>query len=136
VVYDKQANALLPVWTDVIAAVTSAGAPSSTITDGINMANRDRFIVLADEQLNLPPLTFAAGQLTQLAYPIEKNPSMFNFDRFIPLKDMEMHFNNTNGGTFADVQTGSVSIFLAQEVGATAAAWSFTFSTRARYRDF
>jgi len=136
VVYDKQANAALPVWTDVILGVTSAGAASSTITDGINMANRDRFIVLADEQFNLPSLTYAAGVQTNQAYPFEKNPSMFNFDRFINMKDAEMHFNNTNGGTFADIQTGSVSIFIAQEVGTTPNAWFFNFSTRARYRDF
>lgn len=136
VVYDKQANAALPVWTDVILAVTSAGAASSNITDGLNMANRDRFIVLADEQINFPAITNTGGVLSNLAFPQEKNPSMFNFDRFIPLKDMEMHFNNTNGGTYADIQTGSVSVFFAMEAGGTAASWTFTGSTRARYRDF
>lgn len=136
IVYDKQANAALPVWTDVILGVNSAGAASSTITDGINMANRDRFIVLADEQINAPAFTNTAGVLTNLSYPQEKNPSMFNFDRFIPLKDMEMHFNNTNGGTFADIQTGSVSIFFAMQGTGTAASWQMTWSMRCRFRDY
>lgn len=136
VVYDKQANAALPVWTDVIMGLTSAAVPSSTITDGINMANRDRFIVLADEQLNLPAQTNTAGVLTNCFFPYEKNPSMFNFDRFIKLKDMEMHFNNTNGGSFADIQTGSLSLFLAQDSTGTGASWSFRYGARTRYRDF
>lgn len=136
VVYDKQANAALPVWTDVILGVTSAAVPSSTITDGLNMANRDRFIVLVDEQFNLPSQTYTGGVLTNLSYPQEKNPSMFNFDRFVKLRNMEMHFNNTNGGSFADIQTGSISIFVAFESTSTAGSWGFGYSTRTRYRDF
>lgn len=133
IVYDRQANAALPIWTDVIGAVVSGGGPSSTIMDGIQLANRDRFIILADEQYNLPSVTNTTGVLTNMAYPQEKNPSMFNFDRFIKLKDMETHFNNTNGGTFADIQTGSLSLFFA--VQTTDSSWSLTWSARTRYTD-
>lgn len=133
VVYDKQANAMLPMWGDVIAGVTSAGAASNTITDGINMANRDRFIVLMDEQYNLPPQTYTGGVVTNLSYPQEKNPSMWNFDRYVKLKDMEVHFNNTNGGTYADIQTGSINMFVALASYGTANSWEFSWGSRTRF---
>lgn len=135
VVYDRQANAALPNWADLISAQTSAGATSTSCYDGINMANRERFLVLADEQFNFPSVTFTAGVLTNYEAITEKLPSMFNFDRFIPLKDMEMHFNNTNGGTFADIQTGSISLFVAMDSNGTAASWQFNYTARTRFDD-
>jgi len=134
VVYDKQANAALPTWTEVIGAVTSAGVASNTAFDGLNMANRDRFIILADEMLVLPGMQNAAGVITNITdFGTDKNPSMYNFDRFIRLRDMECHFNNTNGGTFADIQSGSLSIFTC--TSSTTNAFTFTFSARVRFSD-
>lgn len=135
VVYDKQANAALPTWTDLISGVTSAGVASNSTYDGINMANRDRFIVLADEQMTLPSVTNTAGVLTNVGTltGTEKNPCMMNFDRFIKLRDMECHFNNTNGGTFADVMSGSLNIFCCTSVAD--GAYTFTFSARVRFSD-
>lgn len=135
VVYDRQSNAALPNWADLISAQTSAGATSTSAYDGMNMANRERFIMLVDEQFNFPSVTNTAGVLTNTAFPQEKDPSMFNFDRFVPLKDMEMHFNNTNGGTFADIQTGSLSLFVAIDSNSTAASWQLNWTARTRFDD-
>lgn len=133
VVYDHQANAALPLWTDLIGAVNVTGAAGTSAYDGVQLANRERFIVLADEQFNLPAVTNTAGVLTNLAFPQEKNPSMFNFDRFIRLKDLQTHFNNVNGGTFADIQTGSLNIFVVSQNNSN--AWAFTYSVRVRFDD-
>lgn len=135
IVYDKQANAALPNWADLITSISSAGAATTGIFDGINMANRERFIVLADEQLLLPALTFAAGQLsgTSIDQGGSKNPSMFNFDRFIKLRDMETLFNNTNGGTFADIQSGSLNMFVANS--GTDSSWLFRGVARVRFSE-
>lgn len=135
VVYDKQANAALPTWTDLISNVSSAGAATNGAFDGINMANRDRFIILADEQIWTPSVTNTAGVLTNVGAlnATDKNPSMYNFDRFIRLRDMESHFNNTNGGTFADLQSGSLSIFAVHSN--TDSAWNIAFTARVRFSD-
>lgn len=135
VVYDKQANAALPNWADLITSISNAGAATTGALDGINMANRDRFIVLADEQMWLPSCTNTAGVLTNVGglNTTDKNPSMFNFDRFIKLRDMEMHFNNTNGGTFADIQTGSLNFFFA--LTGTDQSYSANFVARTRFQD-
>lgn len=136
VVYDKQANAALPNWADLITSISAAGAATTNVLCGLNMANRERFIVLADEMLLLPSVTNAGGLgvLTNLGAinTSDKNPSMFNFDRFIRLRDMEAHFNNTNGGTFADVQTGSLNIFF---VSGNDAQYSCIWNARVRYSD-
>lgn len=136
IVYDRQANAALPVWTDVITATTAAGTASSTVRDGISMANRERYRVLADEQLLLPSVTNTAGVLTNVGAlnSTDKNPTMWNFDRFIPLKNMETHYNNVNGGTFADIQSGSISIFFACDPSSDG-KWAMTWTSRLRFDD-
>lgn len=133
--YDRQANAAVPAWADVITNVSSNGTATVNIADGVNLGNRDRFIILADEQLWLPSVTNTAGVLTNVGAlnATDKNPSMFNFDRFIKLRDAETHFNNTNGGTAADIQSGSLNLFFA--VGTTDSSFTFTYSVRVRYSD-
>lgn len=135
VVYDKQANAALPAWADLITSVSAAGAATTGAYDGINMGNRERFIVLADEQLWTPSVTYTGGVLTNVGTlnASDKNPSMFNFDRFIRLRDMESHFNNTNGGTYADLQSGSLNCFFV--AAGTDAAWQLDAVTRVRFAD-
>jgi len=133
VVYDRQANAALPVWTDLIANVTQAGSVNTGVYGNLNLANRERFIILADERYNFSPST-ATGSATSAVTATEKNPVMANFDRFIKLRGLEAHFNQTNGGTYADIQTGSITIFL---VGDATSGGNFTFTywTRLRYQD-
>lgn len=135
IVYDRQANAALPAWTDVIGAVTSAGAASSGMYDGNQLANRERFIILADEQFWLPSVTNTAGVLTNVGSlnQTDKGPSMWNFERFIKLKDLPMQFNNTNGGTAADIQTGSLNIFCVCQT--TDSSYNLAFTARTRYSD-
>lgn len=134
IVYDRQCNTALPIWSDLILAVDKAATGTSNVLDGVNMGNRDRFIVLADEQMWLPAVTNTAGVLTNVGTlnSTDKNPTMFNFDRFIRLKDLEAHFNNVNGGTFADIQTGGMFMFLASGADAQ---YSMAWSARLRYED-
>lgn len=136
VVYDRQPNGTTAMWTDVVLGVTAAGATSSLIRDGINMGNRERFVVLIDEQMYLPGLTNTAGQVTTVAdYGTnDKNPSMFNFDRFVNLRDMETHFNNGTAGNITDIQSGCITMFVACEAAATA-SWRFYWSSRVRFLD-
>lgn len=56
VIYDRQANGALPAVADILTGYNAAGATSSTVYDGLNMNNRDRFLVLRDRKLYLPPL--------------------------------------------------------------------------------
>lgn len=138
VVYDRQANGALPIWGDVTLAVTAAGATSSLCRDGLNLANRERFKVLIDESLYLPAYNqaAAANYTSNISPPnvTDKNPSMFNFDRYVLLHDLDTHFNNNNAGTVADIQTGSLIMFWITDASA-GANWTFTVSARTRYDD-
>lgn len=137
VVYDRQANGANAKWEDVISSVTAAGASSSTELDSMNLANRERFDILIDEQLYLPGFQITAGVVastTSLFGSTDKNPTMFNIDRFVNLKNREVHFNNTNGGSIADIQTGSLQFFLVSSSVAQA-KWTMDFTARIRFQD-
>lgn len=136
VVYDRQPNGAKALWTDVIASVTNAGATASTEVDGLNMANRERFQILADEQLYLNGFQSTAGVISTPSFftSTEKNPPMLNFDRFIKLKNLEVHFNNGAAGTVADIQTGAVLMFFAAGANSDA-KWVFEYGSRTRYQD-
>jgi len=135
IVYDRQTNGAAPAWGDVIAGVTSAGAASTNALDGINMSNRERFKVLCDEQVLLPSITDAggAGVLTNVAALDTSGPSnKFNFDRFIPLRNLETHYKAT-AGAVGDIATGG--IFIATVSNAIDSAWQFSYTSRLRFDD-
>lgn len=136
VVYDRQANAAAPAWSDVIQCVTSGGSASSSVRDGLNLANRERFVILIDERMTFPCVTDTAGSFSSIGNlgSSEKNPGMFNFDRYVKLHGLESHFNNTNGGTIADIQTGSIVMFFVTDANA-GTGWTFQWSSRIRYQD-
>jgi len=136
VVYDRQANAAQCAYSDVITNVSAAGTATQSITGFVNMANRERFIVLIDEVLWCPALSIAGGSatVTGLVTGSDKVQSMFNFSRYVKLKGLETHFNNTNGGTYADIQTGMLTMFFAAD-GAGSTNWIFNWQSRVRFQD-
>jgi len=136
VVYDRQANGASPSWTDVISQYDQGGNLNSGVLAGLNMGNRERFIVLIDEQYTFSSQTITAGAVSSV-FPLtatEKVPIMANFDRYVKLRGLETHFNQTNGGTIADIQTGAIHMFVAGDA-TSASAFKFTWWGRFRYQD-
>lgn len=137
VVYDEQSNGAVPAFADVISSYTATGANASTAYDGINMNNRERFKVLVDEQFALPALTVAAGVITAgqtMDTTGNKKAAPWNFDRFIPLKDLITHFKASAGG-IGDVATGALIMFVVCDSAVTDSAFDFGWSARLRYDD-
>jgi len=130
VVYDAQPNAALPVLADILQN-SNAGLATTNLSFH-NLNNRDRFIFLKDYKVMLPAVTVAAGVLTNEAIP-DPIYHTFNIDWEIPLRRMETTFNAVNGGTIADVTTGS--LLLVTLDGNNAGTVSFAFSSRVRYID-
>lgn len=136
IVYDRQPNGAVPVWSLVVASYIAAGTSASTAYDGLNMNNRERFKVLADEQLRFPAVTNTSGVLTNQAQTDatgNTGAAKWNFERFIRLKDMPTHFNATNGGGIGDVTTGSLVMFCVSQ--SNDACWTFNWSSRLRFDD-
>lgn len=82
IVYDKQANAATPATTTIVA--------SDAITTHMNLSNNRRFIVVCDEVTHIGsagPQSWCITGYRKINLPTE--------------------FNDVNGGTIADITTGS-----------------------------
>lgn len=91
VVYDRQTNTALPATTQIV--------QTDEIVGMMNLNNNKRFSVLLDEVI---PCLGTGGP--QAAY----------VSRYVKLNHL-VEFNQTNGGTVADIQTGSVIALFWQE---------------------
>jgi len=130
VVYDHQPNAALPVLADLIQN-SNAGLATQVLSYP-NLNNRDRFTILKDYKIMLPPFTNTAGVITNEVIPDPIRNSM-NIDWDIRLGRRETTFNAVNGGTIADVTTGS--IFMVTFDGNNAGTVALSFQSRLRYVD-
>lgn len=118
--WDSQPNGALPALTDVL-----------TATDGksfMNLANRDRFWVLKDWQMNVGPstnLVLAAGA----APPLTKT-----FNWYVKVNRETVY--NGNAGTIGDIRTGALLLLGCGSHTAASALYSTLDGTvRVRYTD-
>lgn len=113
IVYDRQPNASLPTVTDVWVTDTIDTMP--------NKNNKKRFKVLVDEKSEG---LSAAG------------PSTLYLSGFRKFKNpLETYYNNTNGGTIADITTGSYVAFVWQNGNIITASPTSSLFTRVTYMD-
>lgn len=111
VVYDKQANAAFPAITQVL--------NTNDFVSPMNLSNSDRFTIIR----------------SFITEPISTgNNYSVSGHEFIPI-DLEAIYNDTNGGTIADIQTGSILITIAYNAQVTTAAPLFSFISRIRFDD-
>jgi len=133
VVYDSQPNAALPLIGALLQDSNAAGVVNAL--SGINLTNRQRFKILRDHQVLLPSVTNAGGGGVLTNGPVLMDPisKSMNIDMFIDLKGLETVFNGVNGGTIADITSGSIFITLVS-LGQSN-AYQLSFNTRLRYYD-
>lgn len=113
-VYDKETNGATPGATDVFASNDSM-AP-------MNLANSDRFIVVADHS---PVL--ANGMLNCT------NPTMMNFEIYRKMR-LPLQFNDTTTATITAINTGGLFLCCALGDAATTLTTQETY-TRVRFID-
>lgn len=116
IVYDRQPNAALPTTTDVF--------DQDYIGALMNLNNNKRFLSLVNEEIILS----SAG------------PTAFFRTGFISFKKrfgslLPTEFNTTNGGTIADLTTGSFVAFTWQNGNIITANPTSALVTRIRYTD-
>lgn len=117
IVYDKQTNAATPAITDVLTA--------ATVLAPMNLANRDRFVVLAEDTFR-PDNTF--NDTAAIAEYAEFR------QRYIKIR-LDTVFNNTSGGTVADIQSGGLFIIALSTMVNGTAEPVVTIYSRIRYTD-
>jgi len=130
IIYDEQPNAALPVLADVFQN-SNAGLATSNLSFQ-NLNNRDRFRILKDYKILLPSVQVAAGVNTNEVI-IDPIRNSFNVDWDIQLSGLEATYNAVNGGTVADITTGSLLVLTFD--GNNAGTTSFSFISRLRYVD-
>jgi len=128
VFYDSQPNAGVSTLATLFA--DSNAAHGTSVDSEINLDNRARFKILADKQFIFPSLTNTAGVLTNLG-PQDNILQSFDINLFIKLKGLETVFNGTNGGTDADITSGSLYVVTFGGIGNYGAQWA----SRLRYYD-
>lgn len=117
IVYDRQPNAALPAVTDVVTF--------DNIVAFMNLNNSKRFLVIVNEEFD--------GLSVQ-------GPNAFFKKGYVSFKKrfkctLPTEFNGVNGGTIADITTGSFVAFTWQNGSITTAAPNDLLLTRIRYID-
>nr|WAE43238.1 MAG: capsid protein [Cressdnaviricota sp.] len=136
IVYDRQPNAGYPSLATFLNTARQDGTSvTGTIWSSVNINLFERFVVLMDEIIALPPeavVGLVAGSDT--VGPTEQKN--FIIDRYIKLKNLETVFNvSSNPITIAAINTGALYLFSIGDLGAGAAPWSWKGETRLRFMD-
>lgn len=131
IILDKTpAGAAAPALTDIIQSRDQVGTASNTITSGVNIDKRDRYVLLRDYKILLPAVTNTAGVLTNLGqYDANKS---FSFDEFIDLRQYGvMNYVSTSSPiTTANIQSNAIYLFVLAE---TDNKWRFTYRARFKF---
>lgn len=139
-VYDRQPNAAVPALGDVLQDCNPAGTTQSIAYSGLNISNADRFKILRDTQYAVSGAYDAgAGGITSPSLLLPQvvgdisRPSSGKW--FVNLKGLETHFNGTNGGTIADITTGSLLLFTTGLQTSANAQFALQGQARVRFVD-
>lgn len=128
IVYDSQANGGLPGLATLLQDSNAAAASSPQ--SNINLVNRERFKIIKDYQIITPPVAVVANGPNSINDPIMNT---WNINWFIKLNGLETIYNATNGGTVADISSGSL-LLITCSVN-TNSKWTLSGSSRLRYYD-
>lgn len=120
--WDTQPNGALPSITDVLTTL-STNAP-------LNLNNRDRFRVLVDKRYCLDPFIFnsttSCCSATNQIKPVKIYRKL----------NLETIFNATNGGTIADIASGSLTaLWIGSDPSGLNGPVDFNGSYRVRFAD-
>jgi len=128
-VYDAQPNGAFPAIADLFQDSTAGGATG--FMSELNLNNRERFKILREKMWVMGPT--AANQAGQTV--INDGSQCLVINEFIKLKKIEAIFNATNGGTVADVTSGSLFAVFMSDANSTSSAWNAVYTARLRYYD-
>lgn len=137
IIYDRQANGAKPVESDVIKNYSFDGSNTSLVTDHLNMDNRNRFLVLFDRFIYLPPLGIN-GATPGKVQGIVVNPSdgslPFSGAINLNLRGLLTQYNKNSTGLIGDIQSGSLYLLVMGEFDTNpTSAWEMEVSARLRF---
>jgi len=137
IIYDRQPNGAFPTLADVLTDYDNAGATTSNALSGLNMNNKERFLVMSDLRCYLPALGINGvnNSFTTLTPDPEREP--FIYKKFIKLNNLETHYKaSSNPAVVGDQATGSLFLLtITQNITTAASGCELQFNSKLKYVD-
>lgn len=134
ILYDRNANGTYQSSNAILGeSIQSNSVTSGTYTSNLNPNLFDRYTVLMDKFMNIPPVS-AGGVGGSTENTSDTTKEAFQIDEYIKLRYLETQFSNSaNPMTIAQIQTGSLLLLALgqQAVG----PWALGGSIRLRFFD-
>ena len=136
VVYDRQPNGAAVSIIEILQTIDANGNGSSSPFDYPNLTNSDRFIVLADQQVNVPYTSTGSGAGTLAASSAQVLASLpaKDFDRYIDISGLPTNYKGDTEAV-ASVATGSLYLVTLGSLAVASAGLTFNWTARLRYTD-
>lgn len=137
IVYDRQTNGALPVISDILLDTKQDATTSTGALSGLNLNNRDRFVVIADKKFMLPVVTQAVGIPTFIA-PSISNDTECEWgivDRYHKINMETQYKADSSPAVIGDIATGALYLITFGQATAGNEGWNVTLATRLRYVD-
>lgn len=139
IIYDRQPNGALPAIGDVLLDYDHSGNTNTWSFSGLNMDNRDRYVVLRDRKILLPALGINGVASTTGSIPLfngDDKASTMIYNEYIKLGGLETQYKASSSGAIGDVATGSYIMILISNADANAtAAWKLQYNARYKFLD-
>lgn len=134
VVYDRQPNGVYPTMGNMLQLIKQDGTTAfGTEVSNINVSQLDRYVVLMDKILSLPPQTTGLTNANMVGVTQQ---STFIIDEFIKLKRLETCFQSSNNPiTIGDVQTGALYIVSLGNLAKDSEPYGWSGEMRLRFYD-
>lgn len=135
IIYDRQTNGALPALADILQTTSQTGANSNTALSGVNLNNRDRFVILRDLRIAPPSQTDTAGVITNLG-PIDPITTLTNIDLFVRLKGLICQYKaDSSPAVIGDIATGGLFLVTFGLLAPGAEGWQAALEIRLRFFD-
>lgn len=116
-----------PVVTDLLQTVTTAGAASTNSASMLNMDNRNRFHILHDNVVNIPPYTLASGNKGFV------DPSAASCNKRLSIKlNKKMQFTGSTSA-FSSIATNALYFMVFDNIAGL--TWYHYLQTRLYFND-
>lgn len=137
-IYDRQTNGALPAITDIFQDTEQNATNTTDSYSGINLNNRDRFLVVSDRRIMLPNVQNVSG-LVDIAWPnsFSGNNNDYMIDDFRKLGNLVTHYKaDSSPAVIGDIATGALLLVVFSTLTAGTEAFTIlNWNVRLRYKD-